>query len=159
MRHDPPRDSAERCPLLADHVPDTHASPSRSALAVLIEIVATVESYGTEGHWLSRASPLIAKARLACFQDRAEYLVDVEGAHPNRQAKVLRYCLHDLIERIAAARALLDRDGIGTGSAPQIVAQLNSLRDLLDIASIVHVLDRLSRDARSHISNEEVAAE
>jgi hypothetical protein len=124
-----------------------------------MEVVATVESYGTEGHWLSRASPLIAKARLACSQDRAECLADLESTHPNRQATVLRYCLGELIGRVAAARALLDRDGIGTGSAPQVVAQLNSLRDLLDIASIVRVLDRLSLDGGNQVSDEEVELE
>jgi len=158
MRHDTPDNSAER-PRLADRFPDTQACPSRSALAVLIEVVATVESYGTGGHWLSRASPLIAKARLACFQDRTECLADLENAHPNRQATVLRYCLRELIGRIAAARALLDRDGIGTGSAPQIVAQVSSLRDLLDIASIARVLDRLSLDGGNQVSDEEVKVE
>jgi len=158
MQQDTPENSAEY-PRIADWFSNTQACPQQSALAVLIEIVATVESYGTEGHWLSRASPLIAKARLACFQDRAEYLADLENAHPNRQARMLRYCLRELIGRIAAARALLDRDGIGTGSAPQIVAQVSSLRDLLDIASIARVLDRLSLDGGHQVSDEEVKVE
>ena len=133
-----------------DTVQDTGAQLPKSALGVLTEIIATVESYGTGGVWLSGTNPLIAKARLACFEDRAS---TVRLTTANGPAAVLRGYLQDLIERIDAAHALLALYGAEADPAPQTVARLNALRDLLDTGGIVRGLDPARRNA-AEISQE-----
>jgi hypothetical protein len=114
----------------------------KSALGTLTEIVATVESFGDGGIWLSRASPLIAKARLACLQDRLAVTCQTDPLPGTaaEQATVMRRCIQDLIERIDAVRALLALHGADADSSPEIVARLNALRGLLDTNNIARIV-------------------
>jgi hypothetical protein len=131
---------------------DNPATSQRSPLGVLAEIVAIVESYGSAGVWLSRASPLIAKARLACLDNRLAVAhrcgAELEGAHPG-QVTALRLCLRDLTERIEAAREFLSKDGLGTEAPHQKVAQLNALRQLLDAGDLSILISGLAGDRQN----------
>jgi len=115
-----------------------------SARGVLAEIVAIVESYGTGGVWLSRSSPLIAKARLACLQDR---LVASNPPDSEARSMVIRRCVQELMERIDTARALLDLHNVGNGPVQQSVARLNALRDLLDVSEVARIINLGADDA------------
>lgn len=94
----------------------------KSAQGILSEIINTVESYGSGGLWLSRSSPMISKARLACQDDHiaVAQLADLQ----------LRF--RDLLERVDTAREILARHGASFGPACQTIACLSTLRELLD---------------------------
>lgn len=67
--------------------------------AVLAEILEEVESRGNEGHWLSRASPLVARARLALLNARHR---------GQNEAPIMEVALRDLVWRVEHAKTLLE---------------------------------------------------